>query len=215
MAFGGWGVGGGGGLGGPGGGGGGGALRRAVDGWSDEGLGKAYDHKVVVRLAKYAAPYKIRLAIGILGTIIFSAASYTQPLVVGLAVNSALAGNLHDLTLQGLLLAGLALIAWASYFGYMTSTAWMGHSVLLTLRKQMFSHLQKLSMSFYDRNEVGRVMSRVQNDVTSLQDLLTQGFFTVLADILGLTVVLFWLFKMDWVLALATMGVLPFLVLVL
>jgi ATP-binding cassette, subfamily B, multidrug efflux pump len=169
----------------------------------------------VVRLAKYAAPYKIRLAIGILGTIIFSAASYTQPLVVGLAVNSALAGNLHELTLQGLLLAGLALIAWASYFGYMTSTAWMGHSVLLTLRKQMFSHLQKLSMSFYDRNEVGRVMSRVQNDVTSLQDLLTQGFFTVLADILGLAVVLFWLFKMDWVLALATMGVLPFLVLVL
>ena len=103
----------------------------------------------------------------------------------------------------------------ASYFGYMTSTAWMGHSVLLTLRKQMFGHLQKLSMSFYDRNEVGRVMSRVQNDVTSLQDLLTQGFFTVLADILGLAVILFWLFRMDWVLALATMGVLPFLVLVL
>jgi ABC-type multidrug transport system fused ATPase/permease subunit len=212
MAFGGWG-GGGGGIGGPG--GPGGALRRAVDGWSDEALGKAYDHKVVVRLAKYAAPYKIRLAIGILGTIIFSAASYTQPLVIGMAVNSAIAGNLHDLTLQSLLLAGLALIAWGSYFGYMTSTAWMGHSVLLTLRKQMFSHLQKLSMSFYDRNEVGRVMSRVQNDVTALQDLLTQGFFTVLADVLGLTVVLFWLFRMDWVLALATMAVLPFLVLVL
>jgi ATP-binding cassette, subfamily B, multidrug efflux pump len=212
MAFGGWGAGGGG-IGGPG--GPGGALRRAVDGWSDEALGKAYDHKVVVRLAKYAAPYKTRLAMGILGTIIFSAASYTQPLVIGLAVNSAIAGNIHDLTLQSLLLVGLALIAWGSYFGYMTSTAWMGHRVLLTLRKQMFDHLQKLSMSFFDRNEVGRVMSRVQNDVTALQDLLTQGFFTVLADILGLTVVLFWLFRMDWVLALATMAVLPFLVLVL
>jgi ATP-binding cassette, subfamily B, multidrug efflux pump len=216
MAFGGWGGGAGGGMGGRGGGGGGaGALRRAVDGWSDEGLGKAYDHKVVVRLAKYAAPYKIRLIIGIIGTIIFSAASYTQPLLVGLAVNSALAGNLHDLTIQGLMLVGLALVAWASYFGYMTSTAWMGHGVLLTLRKQMFGHLQKLSMSFFDRNEVGRVMSRVQNDVTSLQDLLTQGFFTVLADIFGLTVIIFWMFRMDWVLAFAVMGVLPFLVLVL
>ena len=142
---------------------------------------------MLCRLAKYAAPYKTRLTIGILGTIIFSAASYTQPLVVGLAINSALAGNLHDLTMQSMLLVGLALIAWGSYFGYMNATAWMGHSVLLTLRKQMFGHLQKLSMSFYDRNEVGRVMSRVQNDVTSLQDLLTQGFFTVLADVLGLT----------------------------
>ncbi|MDO8687989.1 MAG: hypothetical protein Q7K41_05310, partial [Dehalococcoidales bacterium] len=117
MAFGGWGGGGGGGLGGGGGGFGGGGLRRAVDGWADEGLGKAYDHKVVVRLAKYAAPYKKRLLIGILGTIIFSAASYTQPLLVGMAVNSAMSANLHDLTLQSLLLVGTALVAWGSYFG--------------------------------------------------------------------------------------------------
>ena len=85
MAFGGWGAGGGGGA-GLGGGGGGpmGAMRRAADGWSDEALGKAYDHKVVVRLLKYAAPYKMRLIIGIIGTLVFSAASYTQPLVVGI-----------------------------------------------------------------------------------------------------------------------------------
>jgi ATP-binding cassette, subfamily B, multidrug efflux pump len=215
MAFGGWGAGGGrDGMGG-GGGGGGGALRRAVDGWSDEALGKAYDHKVVVRLIGYARSYKVRLIIGILGTVIFSAATYTQPSVIGYAINAALAGNLHDLTLYGLLMVGLAIVAWLSYFGYMTSTSWMGHNVLLTLRRQMFGHLQKLSMSFYDRNEVGRVMSRVQNDVTSLQDLLTQGFFTVLADVLGLAVILFWLFRLDWVLAFAVMGVLPFLILTL
>jgi ABC-type multidrug transport system fused ATPase/permease subunit len=135
--------------------------------------------------------------------------------MIGYAINAALAGNLHDLTLYGLLMIGLAVVSWLSYFVYMTNTAWMGHGVLLTLRKQMFGHLQKLSMSFYDRNEVGRIMSRVQNDVTSLQDLLTQGFFTILADILGLGVVLFWLFKLDWILALAVMGVLPFLILTL
>ena len=70
------------------------------------------------------------------------------------------------LTIYGLLMVALAAVAWLSYYGYMTSTSWMGHSVLLTLRKQMFGHLQKLSMSFFDRNEVGRIMSRVQNDVT-------------------------------------------------
>ena len=216
MVFGGWGGGGG----GPGGGGGGGfgpggGLRRAVDGWSDESLGKAYDHKVVVRLAKYAKPYKWRLAFAVVGTVVFSFASYTQPFVIGNAITFATQGNMHDLTVAGIELVGLALLSWLSYYAYMNTTSWMGHRILLTLRKQMFSHLQKLSLSFYDRNEVGRVMSRVQNDVTSLQELLTSGFFTVLADFLGLSVILFWMFRLDWRLAAMTMGVLPLLILVL
>jgi ABC-type multidrug transport system fused ATPase/permease subunit len=219
MVFGGWGGGGGGGPGGGGGGGGGfgpgGGLRRAVDGWSDETLGKAYDHKVVVRLAKYAKPYKWRVVIAILGTIVFSLASYTQPMLIGSAVNLAIGGQVRNLTITGLELVGLALVSWLSYYGYMSTTAWMGHSILLTLRKEMFEHLQKLSLSFYDRNEVGRVMSRVQNDVTSLQELLTSGFFTVLADFIGLSVILFWMFRLDWRLALLTMAVLPLLILVL
>lgn len=194
-----------------GGGFGGYEFRRAVD----ENMGKAYDHKVVVRLARYTRPYRVRLIIALLGTVIFSAASYTQPWLIGKAIDSALAGNLHDLTLISLALAGLALVGWVSYYGYMSTTAWMGHRVLLTLRNEMFSHLQKLSLSFYDHNEVGRVMSRVQNDVTALQELLTSGFFTVLADFLGLAVILFWLFQMDWIMALATVAVLPFLILVL
>ncbi len=217
MVFGGWG-GGGGGPGGGGGGGGfgpGGGLRRAVDGWSDESLGKAYDHKVVVRLAKYAKPYKWRLASAVVGTVVFSFASYTQPFVIGNAITFATQGNMHDLTVAGIELVGLALLSWLSYYAYMNTTSWMGHRILLTLRKQMFSHLQKLSLSFYDRNEVGRVMSRVQNDVTSLQELLTSGFFTVLADFLGLSVILFWMFRLDWRLAAMTMGVLPLLILVL
>jgi len=215
MAFGGWGGGGGGGPGGGGGYGPGGGLRRAVDGWADEGLGKAYDHKVAVRLAKYAKPYKWRVLIAIVGTVVFSFASFTQPTMVGWAVNAATQGNMPLLTLDGLGLVGLALLSWASYYAYMSTTAWMGHRVLLTLREQMFAHLQKLSLSFYDRNEVGRVMSRVQNDVTSLQELLTQGVFTVLADFLGLGVILFWMLRLDWRLALTSMAVLPLLILVL
>ncbi len=213
MAFGGWSGGGPGGQAGPG--GPGAALRRSVDGWSDETLGKAYDNKVVVRLAKYASPYKWRLLIAVLGTVLFSFASYTQPFVIGSAITSATKGNIHEVTLLGLALIGLGLLSWFSYYGYMSTTAWMGHHILLTLRKEMFAHLQKLSLSFYDRNEVGRVMSRVQNDVTSLQELLTQGLFTVLADFLGLAVILYWMFKMDWLLTIACMAVLPILLVIL
>src|SRR3989304_955421 len=117
AGFGGWGHGGGGGgWGGPGGpgGGGGGGLRRSVDGWSDDALGKAYDHKVVARLAGYARPYKWRLLIAVLGTVIFSAASYTQPWLVGQATNSALAGNMSNLTRTSLAMLARALISWGS-----------------------------------------------------------------------------------------------------
>ena len=212
------GMGGGGGPAGGGGFGGGGpmgALRHSVDGWSDDSLGKAYDHKVVVRLAKYARPYKWRVLIAALGTIIFSITSFTSPVVIGYAIDHAQNGEMRDLTIAGVGLVALALASWISYYGYMNTTAWMGHRILLTLRKEMFAHLQKLSLAFYDRNEVGRVMSRVQNDVTALQELLTQGFFTVFADFLGLSVILYWMFKLDWILALTTMAVLPLLIIAL
>ncbi|MSQ21724.1 MAG: ABC transporter ATP-binding protein, partial [Dehalococcoidia bacterium] len=204
-----------GGMHGGGGPGGGGGLRRAVDGWSDDTLGKAYDQKVVVRLAGYVRSYKARVIIATVGTVLFSFASFTLPTLAGRAVDQAVKGNLHELSIIGLQMVTLALVSWASYFGFMNTTAWMGHRVLLTLRREMFIHLQKLSLSFYDRNEVGRVMSRVQNDVTALQELLTAGMFSVLADVLGLAVILFWMFRLDWALALATMAVLPFLLVVL
>ena len=209
AGFGGWGGG------GFGGGGGRGGLGRAADGWGDESLGKAYDSKVAGRLMGYARPYRLQLVIATLGTIVFSLASYTQPRLIGMAVDQALDGNMPQLTNIGLAMVALALVSWVSYFGYVSTTAWMGHRILLTLRLQMFAHLQKLSMSFFDRNEVGRIMSRVQNDVTALQELLTSGFFTVIADFLGLAIVIFWMVQLDWVLALATMAVLPFLLVAL
>ena len=91
----------------------------------------------------------------------------------------------------------------------------MGHNILLTLRTQMFDHIQKLSLSFLDRNEVGRVMSRVQNDVTVLQELLTTGLLTILADFVGLALVIFFLLYLDVQLALVTFAVVPVLVVVM
>ncbi len=193
----------------------GGGWRHATDGWSDDDLGKAYDQKVVVRLMGYLRPFKWRAISALLGTILFSLASYTQPALIGWATDRAVEGNLRALAVIGVAMVGIALGAWLAYYIYMTSTAWMGHKVLYTLRHEMFTHLQKLSLSFYDHNEVGRVMSRVQNDVTALQELVTSGFFTILADILGLAVVIFWLVKLDMVLALVTMAVVPLLLIVL
>ncbi|HJX61978.1 MAG TPA: ABC transporter transmembrane domain-containing protein, partial [Dehalococcoidia bacterium] len=153
-------------------------LRRSSDGWQDEELGKVYDHQVMARFLPYLKPYKKRVALALGGMLLFAAASYSQPYLIGLAIDRAQQANLRDLTVIGVVLAALAVVAWAAQYLQLAHTAWIGHRILYTLRTKMFDHLMRLSLRFYDRNEVGRVMSRVQNDVTVLQDLLTSGLLT-------------------------------------
>ena len=190
-------------------------LRRSTDGWDDEELGKVYDHQVMARFLPYLRPYRKRVALALGGILLFAAASYTQPYLIGRAIDKAQQGNLHDLTVIGIVLAVLAVVGWAAQYLQLANTAWMGHRVLYTLRTKMFDHLMRLSLSFYDRNEVGRVMSRVQNDVTVLQDLLTSGLLTILADFVGLGLVIFFLLYQDVPLALITFTVVPVLALIM
>ena len=193
MAY--WG--GGGGAGGWSGGGGGGpggnwannlrpnSLQRSVDGWNDDELGSVYNHRVVVRLGAYLKPYRVRLALALIGTLGAAAATRLTPLAVKGLIDAAAAQDLANINRWGmtyLVMAGLAAIF---MFVQLTSSGWMGHRLLLHLRQEMFAHLQKLSLRFYDNNEVGRVMSRVTSDVTSLQELMTSGFLTILGDIVG------------------------------
>jgi len=95
----------------------------------------------------------------------------------------------------------------------MTSTGWIGHRLLLRLRRDMFAHLQKLSLRFYDNNEVGRVMSRITSDVTSLQELMTGGMLTIIGDVVGIGISVAFLMYFDVQLALVTFTVVPVLVL--
>lgn len=191
-------------------------LRRSTDGWDDEELGKIYDHTVVRRLLPYLRPYKARVAFSVVGLLIFAAASNVQPYLIGRAIDKYIpSGDLQGVAYIGVLLIGLAVVGWVAQFIQQILIAYVGHHVLLTLRTQMFDHIQKLSLSFIDRNEVGRIMSRVQNDVTVLQDLMTTGVLTILADFAGLAIVVFFLMLQDVQLALITFSVVPILVVVM
>ncbi len=203
-----------------------GAFRRGLDGWNDEELGKVFDQKVVRRLLPYLGPYKLRAALALLGVLGFAFCSFLQPLFIGIATNhivraaraadaTARADEIAALNRVGLLLVLLAAGAWFFQWVQLTNTGYIGHRVLLRLRKEMFDHLQKLSLSFYDRHEVGRVMSRVTSDVTAMQELLTSGMLTVLSDIGGLGVVVVVLLNRDAQLALVTFAVVPLLVAVM
>ena len=189
-------------------------LRRS-DGWEDEELGKVYDHQVMARFLPYLKPYRRQAALALGGMLLFAAASYTQPYLIGLAIDKAQQADLRGLTIIGIVLAALAVVGWAAQYIQLAHTAWLGHRVLYTLRTRMFDHLMRLSLGFYDRNEVGRVMSRVQSDVSVLQDLLTSGLLTILADFAGLGMVIFFLLYQDVPLALITLTTVPVLAVIM
>ncbi|MGD9892693.1 MAG: ABC transporter ATP-binding protein [Dehalococcoidia bacterium] len=192
-----------------------GAMRRGMDGWNDEELGKLYDGKVVGRLIPYLKPYPWQVAGALIGVLGYAITSFSQPLIIGLAVERIRLGDMAALNRYGIILVAMALSSWFFNWLQLNCSGYVGHRILLKLRADLFDHLQRLSLGFYNRHEVGRVMSRVTSDVTSLQELMTSGILTVFADFTGLFVVVTILVTRDWQLALVTFSVVPVLVLLM
>ncbi len=230
MAY--WGGGGAAGWGGGRGMGGGGGRMGRTDGWDYDELGAVYDHALVKRLVPFLAPYKTRALIALLSMIVNSVANYTQPFIMAFGIKGVVDKLLEssdaalsaaerqtildqaasDVTTFGILLVALSLVSFGAQFVQRRMTGHIGHSILRDMRSLMFSHLNKLSLSFYDREEIGRVMSRVTSDVVTLQELMTTGFLNVLADIIGLAIIVVAIFLLDPMLAAVTMVVVPVLV---
>ena len=192
-----------------------GRSNRGLDGWNDEELGKIYDGAVVRRLLPYLKPYRLRALVALLGMLCFALASTLQPLLIGLAVDDAVRHDLDGLVRLSVALAVLVLVSWAFQYVQLTQTGYIGHHVLYRLRTELFDHIQRLSLSFIDRHEVGRIMSRVTSDVTALQELLTSGSLTVFSDVLVLLIVVGLLLQRDLELAIVTFASVPFLVAVM
>jgi len=203
----------------PGGGGGGMrpvGLRGSLDQDIDEALGSVYDHQVVRRLARYVRPFGKLVFLAMLCTLLYSVSSSVTPRLIGLAIDRFIeARDLPGLTVITAIYLSNGLLSWATQYGQTITLAWVGQSVLHSLRTSIFDHLQKLSLNFFDANEVGKLMSRAQNDVLSLQELLTGGFFNVVQDIVSLFIVVYFLFSMNVKLALVTFSVIPVLVVIL
>jgi ATP-binding cassette subfamily B protein len=188
------------------------ALRRSVDSWDDDELGSAYNHAVTMRLMRYVGPYKLRAIASFLGVVGGAFLLNYQPAIIQQAVDAAVAGDVEAVIHASVLFFAFALGGWFCIYMQLSNAGWIGHRVLLKLRTEMFAHLQKLSLRFYDNNEVGRVMSRVQNDVTSMQELLSSGFLTVFGDVVGIAVVIYLVSSRNLTLALVAFSVVPVLI---
>ncbi len=190
-------------------------LRRAGDLVDDIEFGKAYDHAVVVRLLRYLRDHRLRFGMAMAAMLVFSATQLAIPWLVGAAVDVVAPGGSQDigeLTVLFALFMGNGVLSWGSQWLQLLSMAYVSRGILLKLRVQMFDHLQKLSLSFYDRHEVGRIMSRVQNDVGSLQEVVSNGVIDIAADLLTLVGTVVVMLTMNARLTLICLAVVPVMI---
>lgn len=181
---------------------------------SEEQYDKGYDPKVARRLFAYARPYTGRLIIAMVLMLGASAAAVAGPYFVKIALDSGLAAQNYD-ALRYTVLAYLitAVIQWVCTYYRVNIMAWVGQAVIYDLRSDLFDHLQELSLGFYSRYSVGRVITRVINDVEVLRDFLTWAVLAITRDIFTLILIVIVMLSMDFRLALITFSVLPFMIL--
>ena len=188
---------------------------RGSDGWDEDYLGKAYDAEVARRLIPYIVQYRFAAILAFVAMMMFAIAQFVTPLFIGLTVKAGAEGNEDRVFVYLGVLIGLALMGMTGAFMQQLTTAWIGNKLLLQLRTEMYDHIQGLSLSFFDDMEVGRIISRLTSDVTVMQELLTTGSLTFLADFVGLFTVVVSLLILDWELALVTFAVVPPLIFVM
>src|SRR4030042_965562 len=191
-------------------------LRSAIDAAdADDILGKVYDHGIIKRLTEYMAQVKWHLISGALGIILRTAATLATPLLVGEATNRIVAGNVNGLTIVVFVYLGLIFLIWGAQYLETLHLSYAAQGILLKMRTRMFSHLHELSLSFFDHNKVGKIMSRVQNDVDQLQALVSQDFVMVAVNLLTLVGIAVIMIVLNWRLALLALSTLPVLITVM
>jgi len=162
------------------------------------------------RLLKYLRPYRLQV-LGAIGLLLFLAGIHIiGPYLVKLAIDNYIAqGRIHGLMIIALFyLIALALEFVATYLqSYLTQ--WIGQNVMFDIRMQIFSHLQKLPLPFFDKNPVGRLVTRATNDVETLNNMLSSGVVTIFGDVFLLVGIIFAMLKLNWEFALLTFSVLP------
>tara|TARA_B100000809_G_C15137028_1_gene531091 strand:- start:2524 stop:4344 length:1821 start_codon:yes stop_codon:yes gene_type:complete len=178
----------------------------------EEVLGKAYDARLMRRLLGYLRPHRRAVVVALVSIIGYSVLQLAQPYLTKLAIDDHITtGNLEGL--DRIAFAFLVVLVGSFILEYLQTFTMqmMGQRIMYDLRMQIYRHLQRLDVRFYDRNPVGRLMTRVTTDVDTLNDLFASGVISVFRDVFTLFGIMVVLVVMDWRLALLAFSVLPFI----
>ncbi|MDB4874371.1 MAG: hypothetical protein JWM41_817 [Gemmatimonadetes bacterium] len=177
----------------------------------DEVLGKAYDARLMRRLAVYVRPYGWLVVAALSCLMLDGLLQLVGPLMTQRVIDVALPA--HDLALvrrSAVLFGSSLLVAFACQYGETVLTSLLGQRVMRDLRRDIFAHVQRLPVVFFDRNPVGRLVTRVTSDVEALNELFTAGVVAGLGDLFTLLAISGLMLVTDWRLALASFAVIPF-----
>ena len=181
----------------------------------DEVIGKAYDVRLMRRLLGYLRAHRRSVVVALVAIVGHSAMQLVQPLLTRMAIDDyILAGSLDGLDQIALLFLLILMASFVLEFVETYTMQMMGQRIMYELRMEIYGHLQRLDVRFYDRNPVGRLMTRVTTDVDALNDLFASGVVSAFRDVFTLLGIMVILVIMDWRLAIVAFSVLPLIVIV-
>lgn len=182
----------------------------------EEMFGRVFDGRVIRRIWVFVAPYRAKLTLAVAAVLLFTATQLVIPLIIRYAIDNGMAGGVADqgpLTIAVIAFAIAILFNFAASLVQETVVGRVAENVLFDIRRAMFSHLQRVSLSFMDKTEVGRLMSRLQGDVNSMQEFLETSVISV-GDVVLLFGIVAAMLYLDVRLGLLTLAVMPVLFLV-
>jgi ATP-binding cassette subfamily B multidrug efflux pump len=182
----------------------------------EEMFGKAFDSQIVRRIWAFVKPYRMQIYISVASVLVFTGTQLVIPLIIRYAIDNGMVAGSADMTALGWAVALFALTIVINFGASYVQESMVGkvaENVLFDMRRAMFAHLQRVSLSFMDKTEVGRLMSRLQGDVNSMQEFLETSVISVgdIVLLFGIIGVMLWL---DFRLGLLTLSVMPVLFLV-
>ena len=186
-------------------------MSTAAAAFTEDLVAKSYDRTLLRRLLTYLRPYKAAVAVSFLLIVVMAALDLVGPYLTKIAIDRHITrGDASGLAGVAALYMLTLLAAFAVRYGQVYILQMTGQKVMLDMRRQIFGHLQRLHVGFFDRHPVGRLMTRVTTDVDAVNELFTSGVVTVFGDLFTLLGIMGVMMAMNLKLALVTFSVIPF-----
>ena len=198
------------------------ATARLSHTWRENSLAHADEDEqgsirwaVVRRFWPYLAHYRVITAVSLLCMLLYTGLNVANPFLIGVAIDNFIQrGDLGGLTAISLVLLAVNVAMWQAQYWQVWTMSWVGEQMLYHLAADMFAHLQRLSLRFYDRTQIGRVMSRLQSDIDVLESMLSSGLLSMISSVIALVGIIGVMVAMNVSLALLTFTVLPFMIVI-
>ena len=204
-------------------------AKQSTQQHEDDVVGKAYDGRLMRRLLAYLRPYRLQVGVSLVAILLKAFSDVLGPYLTKVAIDLYMSqpdGTHHSLLSRHLsrnAITGISEIA-AIYLGTLAFSyllefvqtylmQWTGQKVMYDLRSQIFRHIQRMQVAFFDRNPTGRLVTRVTSDVDALNEMFTSGVVSIFEDVLVLAGIVFVMLRMNWWLALLAFSVIPFILL--